>query len=90
LQDGSSAAGPPYGVMTPNREETRGAAHGDARVVDQDRDAGVRPQHLFDTSEIRLVVQVGGDDLDTTTSILPKAKTETSTPEAGLLVPRLR
>ena len=31
------------------------AAHGDARIIDQDSNAGVRAQHLFDPREIRLV-----------------------------------
>lgn len=40
------------------------AAHRDARVVDQDGDTGVGPQQSFDAKQVRLVVQVGRDDLD--------------------------
>src|SRR5437899_11519780 len=49
------------------------AAHGDARVVDQYSDAGVSALHLCDPRELRLVMQVGTDDLDGTPGVIGEA-----------------
>jgi len=49
------------------------AGQSDSRIIDEYGDAGVTAQHLFDLSEIRLVVQVGDDDRDGTPGVIAEA-----------------